>query len=254
MALSAHELPKALEPKYESLKKEFSEVDAELQRQANKLSKPLYEKRDAIIAEIEKFWPNALQNCPHISSYFHDEDEAVFEHLTGISVTQSDKDPRESSVTFKFADNDFFGNKELTKKFTVKKDAPPLGSSSGAWQEDVQTEATKIDWKSDDKNLSKKYPLVNEQQVLETGSFFACFFEAPQNPVPIAIGDGIINVFWPNAFSFYTGDVEDIIDLDDMEDFDDEDEDDEDEDEDDDDKEIDLEAEERSRKKPKHEA
>ena len=55
------------------------------------------------------------------------------------------------------------------------------------WLTEDGTQATKIDWKDDSKNLTKLHPLVNDDDddlPSEGGSFFN-FFEVAQDPFDV---------------------------------------------------------------------
>ena len=57
------------------------------------------------------------------------------------------------------------------------------------WLTEVGTQATKIDWKDDSKNLTKLHPLVNDDDddlPSEGGSFFN-FFEVAQDPFDVRV-------------------------------------------------------------------
>lgn len=179
-------------------------------------------------------------------------------HLTQIRVERNKQDPREATIHFDFSENSFFSDKTLSKSFKVAKDAEPLGSDD--FDFGTQSEAAKIsiNWKSDEKNLSKSHPTkfeTNEDGDVDAdevvpGSIFSSFFEADANGLSSSIGDNLINEFYPRAHQYYVGTADDDPEL--YEDYDSEDE----EDEEDDDREIDLEDEEDdekpSSKKAKH--
>lgn len=118
-----------------------------------------------------------IMNCPHVGSYVDDADRPLLSKITDITLVHG-SDPREATITFKFASNDYITDAELVKKFTVKSDAASLGSEESEWADDVETTKTTINWKSDEKNLPKHAPMKGEGgEEFEPGSFFGAFFE-----------------------------------------------------------------------------
>jgi len=227
--------------KVDALKKEFEQVDGDIQRHAAKLQKPLYAKRAETVKDVPQFWYKAMSNCPHLAAYVDDKDQDLLQKLVSINVEQDEQDPRSATVTFEFGDNEYLKSNTLVKKFTVKADAAPLGSDEGEWVEDVTPHKTEIEWTSDEKNLAKQLPLSKPgEEDFQPGSFFSSFFDAIDEQVTNALGDAMVNTFFPNAISFYTGDLVGFEDFEGMDDYDSEDEDDEEDDE-----EIDLEEEEK---------
>ena len=85
-----------------------------------------------------------------------DEDWQVFSKLAHIKVTKAEDDPRNCSVIFTFKDNDFLAENVLTKKFTVKDTASPLGSEDFDWEQDLVPSKCEVKWKSDNVSSPKK--------------------------------------------------------------------------------------------------
>lgn len=57
---------------------EIDNVEKELVKQQNKLLKPIWEKRKAILTKIKDFWPVAVGNHPILSNLMNYEDSEVY--------------------------------------------------------------------------------------------------------------------------------------------------------------------------------
>ncbi|UZJ52389.1 hypothetical protein CBS101457_001709 [Exobasidium rhododendri] len=248
---SAHQFAKESQPKIDEIEKKFDDAQAEIIKYSNKLHEPIFKERDELLKGVEKFWTKALGNCMTAMIYIDDEDKPVFDYLNGIRVERSTTDPREATIHFDFEENKYFKDTTLTKAFKVKKDAEPL-SAEFDFPRNVESSKTIIEWKGDDVNQSKLRPTkIDSEDEFEPGSFFSSFFEQDNDDFAAAIGDVLINDFYPRAIDYYTDKVSEDFE-DDEEEFSDE-EDEEDEEDNDDDREIDLEEEEkRASKKTKH--
>lgn len=239
----------ALQQRVDALVKEFQKTDVELIKHELKLNTPLYKKRAEIVSSVKDFWFQSLINCMATNVYIDDADHEALSYLSDVQVERDIEDPRAATITFSFRENPYFSNEKLVKTFGLVDGAKTLEDEFN-FLEETKPEKTQIDWKSDDKNLSKLKPTIGgpESDDFEPGSFFSTFFENTDPEVAGGIGHALISDFWPNAIAFYTGDD---FDFDDDEFDSDEDEEDE-EDEEDDAAEIDLEADEPPKKKTKN--
>lgn len=129
-----------------------------LVRIQNELQAPLLKKRAALVARISDFWAVVLEQAPtEIDQYISPSDSAALASLTSLDVTRfeiahataSDTpgkgDPRSVSFTFEFAENAFFTDKVLTKKFWYRR-------ADDGWT-GLVSEPVKIHWK-DGKDLT----------------------------------------------------------------------------------------------------
>ncbi|WFC98599.1 hypothetical protein MYAM1_001329 [Malassezia yamatoensis] len=231
---------------------EVNEIPEHVVKYSARLHEPIFKKRDAVLEKIDKFWPQALVNCVSTNVYIDDDDHALLDSVTKINVERDVNDPRAASIHFHFAPNDFIEDKVLVKEFPLDPKAGEFSSQFDFASETIP-QPTKIQWKSDEKNLSKLKPTVgdlvegkedDEEDIdFEPGSFFSSFFDSESRQVAGSIGRAIVEDLYPNAVQHYENPS-----LYEDEEDDDEDEDDE-EDEDDDDREIDLEEEESRPKK-----
>lgn len=240
----------ALQQKVDALVKEFQKADVELIKHELKLNTPLYKKRAEIVSSVKDFWFQSLINCMATNVYIDDADHEALSYLSDVHVDRKIEDPRAATITFSFRENPFFSNDKLVKTFSLVDGAKTLEDEFN-FLEETKPEKTQIDWKSDDKNLSKLRPTIGgpESDDFEPGSFFSTFFENTDPEVAGGIGHAIIMDFWPNAIDFYTG----VEDLDfDEDDFDSDEDEEEEEDEENEAAEIDLEADEPPKKKTKN--
>lgn len=95
------------------LEVEFSLAELELLRQQVSLFEPLYTRRDALLAGIPHFWPTVLEQCEELEPVIEVDDADVLQHLTHLSVTRSQLDPREFSLRLEFAQNEYLSGDGL---------------------------------------------------------------------------------------------------------------------------------------------
>lgn len=176
-------------------------------------------------------WPIVFRNHSFLSvSTAAPGDGDALKSLESVSVDRNEKDSREFSVTFNFAENEYFSDKAFTKSYTVvggSKDAPSADDIINFDPErDLTTNKVEINWKSDEKNLAKKHPRTldpdNEDPDAagDPGSFFN--FIAEEKDV-LEIGSIIADEVYPNAIDVFMGLEEGVIDDSDDEEDDDED-------------------------------
>ncbi|KAI1639682.1 nucleosome assembly protein [Biscogniauxia mediterranea] len=130
------------------LEREFDDVETEIIRRQDALTKPLYEKRQKVIAKIPNFWPLVFEQAPQdIDQYIQPSDSAVLlSSLTSISVSRfeiedgADGDPRSIAIRMDFAENDYFEDRVLEKKFWYRHSKD--GSAS------LVSEPVPIKWKA----------------------------------------------------------------------------------------------------------
>lgn len=104
----------------------------------------------------------------------------LLSHLKDISIETSSEDLRIQTISFKFSPNKYFSNETLTKTFIPKSGAPEKFNEYSL-MDDSESEKTKIDWYSEDKNLVLKFPTKGKEPFeddFDPGSFFSVFFQA----------------------------------------------------------------------------
>ncbi|OLN81369.1 putative nucleosome assembly protein C36B7.08c [Colletotrichum chlorophyti] len=108
-----------------TLEQEFEEVENEIVRKQYELSRPLYEKRAALVAKIPNFWALVFeQSPPEVDEYIQPSDAALLlSSLKNISVTRpelengNNGDPRSLTIRFEFNENEHFEDKVIEKTF-----------------------------------------------------------------------------------------------------------------------------------------
>lgn len=115
------------------------------------LSAPIYARRAALISKIPNFWPLVLEQAPpEIDRYIQITDgELLLGALNSLSVTrfEPDVDPRSVLIRFEFAENKYFEDKVLEKKFWWRT------SLNKPWC-GLVSEAVGIKWKSKEVDLT----------------------------------------------------------------------------------------------------
>jgi len=103
--------------------------------------------------KIEGYWQKVLSNAGLVKEHIGADDEALMKSIENISVIDEEGTDN-FTIVFDLADNEFITNKQLTKKFFIKKDAP------------TKSDGTKIEWKG--KNLCVK-EVKKKQKNKKTG-------------------------------------------------------------------------------------
>ncbi|KAG6302241.1 hypothetical protein E4U09_003333 [Claviceps aff. purpurea] len=183
--------------KLDTIDDEFDQVELEILRIKDKMTRDLYAKREKVISEIPNFWPRVFEQAPpEIDEYIQPTDAAVIvaalKNLTAERFELPNGHPRSFSLKFEFSENEYFENSVLEKKFWWRcaKDG----------QEGYVSEPVEIKWKpgkdltnglldlakkiyeeekagkSDEKSPAKE-ALVNklDDNNIETVSFFNMF-------------------------------------------------------------------------------
>ena len=125
------------------------------------LSRPLYAKRAALVAQIPHFWALVLEQAPpDLDPYIQPSDSRVIaECLAALDVERfeigkkaeeggsviSDGSPRSLKFTFEFSPNEWFEDRALEKKFWFRR-AGSHNKREGGWTALV-SEPVKIHWK-----------------------------------------------------------------------------------------------------------
>ncbi|KAJ6627293.1 hypothetical protein B0H10DRAFT_1996417 [Mycena sp. CBHHK59/15] len=215
------------------VQRDLGRVELAMDRLSQVKILPAYEKRRAVLKSIPKFWPVALMNHSAFAFFAqHSADQLALSYLEDVWVT---RDPY-------FKENPYFNDTVLKKEYKYL--APPASADDKpdengiteamldfSWERDVESMATKIDWKDAEKALTKLYPgdvgEDDDDMAVDTGSFFNFFEKAPD---AADIGITIANEIFPEAIEYFLGQAGG-----------DEEMDSDDEDEDDEEEEIDLE-------------
>jgi hypothetical protein len=115
------------------------------------LTAPLYSRRSKTISQIPNFWPLVLEQAPpDIDQYIQPSDSALLlSSLQNLSVSHFEidgedgarGDPRSVSIRFEFAENEYFEDTVLEKRFWYRR-------SRDGWS-GLVSEPVPIKWKKD---------------------------------------------------------------------------------------------------------
>jgi len=231
--LSDVELSDENAQKLQGVQKDIARTELVLERAAQKKLQGIYEKRRAVTRAIPKFWPVALMNNPLVGFHVtHNTDQLALTYLEDIWVEKDEKEPRCFTIEFHFKENPYFSDSVLKKEFKHmpgpaaaddKPDADGITESmlDFSWERDVQSPATKINWKDDSTSLTKLYPRQKDSgddDIADPGSFFN-FFEHEGDAFDIGVT--IANEVFPEAIDFFLGTGGDEMDSDDSDSDDD---------------------------------
>lgn len=111
------------------LEADFDDFNVELLRSQTQREAPLYARRAALVSRISGFWPLVFEQAPaDIDQYIQPNDANVlFAALKSVDVTRFDAekgDPRSIAIKFTFAENEFFEDTVLEKRFWYRQQAP----------------------------------------------------------------------------------------------------------------------------------
>lgn len=125
-----------LQAQIDIVNEERSEKVLAIEREYNKLLRPQFGKRDAIINTIPRFWFKVLLQHPQIGCVIQPRDQDLLRSLTHLSV-DVEEDVRQSfQITFNFAPNNYFENSTLRKCVKYSEEA------------DENVSSTEIEWKA----------------------------------------------------------------------------------------------------------
>ncbi|KAG6086204.1 hypothetical protein E4U33_007318 [Claviceps sp. LM78 group G4] len=187
----------AFHKKLDTIADEFEQVELEILRIRDKMTRDLYAKREKVISQIPRFWPSVFEQAPpEIDEYIKPTDAnviaAALKNLTVEHFELPNGHPRSLSLKFEFSENEYFENSVLEKKFWWR-------CAKGGWESYV-SEPVEIKWKpgkdltnglldlamkiheedkagkSDEKSPAKEALLKKlEDTSIETVSFFNMF-------------------------------------------------------------------------------
>ncbi|KAG6144949.1 hypothetical protein E4U12_002341 [Claviceps purpurea] len=133
----------AFHEKLDIINDEFEQVELEIIRINDKMTRDLYAKREKVISEIPNFWPRVFEQAPpEIFEYIQPTDAVIITALKNLTVERFELPnghPRSFSLKFEFSENGCFENSVLEKKFWWRcaKDG----------QESYVSEPVEIKWK-----------------------------------------------------------------------------------------------------------
>jgi len=146
---------KELDDKYLALEREYKKEVNELTKKYTEKQRPLLEERRDMLTKcegspktgtpaLEGFWLKAMKHHPELEDVIMEWDEPVLNYLVDMEKTNLDDDDGDKGfkIAFKFLENPYFTNKELTKEWHTEETNPYCGEI-----DPTKIEATKIDWK-----------------------------------------------------------------------------------------------------------
>ncbi|KAG6233192.1 hypothetical protein E4U26_002977 [Claviceps purpurea] len=133
----------AFHEKLDNIADEFEQVELEIIRINDKMTRDLYAKREKVISEIPNFWPRVFEQAPpEIFEYIQPTDAVIITALKNLTVERFELPnghPRSFSLKFEFSENGYFENSVLEKKFWWR------CAKNG--QESYVSEPVEIKWK-----------------------------------------------------------------------------------------------------------
>jgi hypothetical protein len=149
------------------LEREFDDADAVVLRHQIAITRPLFKKREEMVAQIPNFWPLVWEQAPpEVDEYIQPTDANVLlSHLTKLTVrhfevdgnapngaaangsaSAEDGEPRSVAFRFEFSENEYFSDSVLEKKFHYRR-------ARDGWA-GLVSEPVEIHWRSSDKDLT----------------------------------------------------------------------------------------------------
>lgn len=207
------------------LNEQASEEILKVEQKFNKLRRPHFEKRNALLKDVPNFWLTTLANHPMIAQLIeHAEDEDCLHYMTNLDVEELEDIKSGYNLKFYFSENPYIKNDLIVRELRH------LNS------EEVVTGTTGIEYK--DTPQGRKLKEIVQNSILQQRrkvrpeemqpSFFA-WLSQQSEPGSDDIAEIIKDQIWPSPLEFFFttpddyGDDEDDDDSDDdEEDYDDE--------------------------------
>ncbi|KAG5681364.1 hypothetical protein PVAND_010806 [Polypedilum vanderplanki] len=180
----------------DALNEQASEEILKIEQKYNKLRKPFYDKRAAIIEKVDKFWLTTFINHPRISSILQDQEEDCLHYMTKLHVEDFDDVKTGYRISFHFKENPYFENEVLTKEFHL--------AAENMSDNFTQTStATQIKWK-DGKDLLKELQSkpTNKKRDADHKSFFDWFLDT-HDPSTDDIAETLKDDIFPNPLQYF---------------------------------------------------
>lgn len=195
-----------IEDELNQIEDKQSEAIIKLEQEFVKQKTPHYTKRAEQIKKIPHFWQKACMQHPQLYCLIEGEDEKALAHLTEIYIDQISRDSAATNqfgeavtktlnfaITFRFSENEYFENAEITKSFYQM-------------QEDVISESTPIKWKEGKDLTAPKVDEANGDAGAlgepHTESFF-CWFGDHSDAENDETADVIKEDLYLHALNYY---------------------------------------------------
>ncbi|XP_072038781.1 protein SET-like isoform X2 [Amphiura filiformis] len=204
----------------DALNEQASEEILKVEQKFNKLRKPHFDRRNALIQKIPNFWVCTFINHPQMSARLSEEDEECLHYCKRIEVEEFEDIKSGYRIKFVFNENPFFGNDIIYKEFHLSTTGEPASQS------------TPIKWKPNMDLTTKNKGMVKGRKRTFDGESFFSWFADHTDPANDEIAEVIKDDMWPNPLQYYLVPENGVKldsdeDLDDEDDYDDEEDDDE---------------------------
>lgn len=195
----------ACQNEIDALNEKASEEILQAEQKFNKLRKPHFEKRNAVIERIPNFWVTAFVNHPQISAILDEDEEECLQFMTKVEVEEFEDIKSGYKICFHFKENPYFSNKVLSKEFHLGTSAEDeIDTPPG----DPTSKSTEVSW-SEGKDLVAK---ANEAQKASAGSkrqmaalsrTFFQWFTDNTDPSADDIAEVLKDDMWPNPLQYF---------------------------------------------------
>eukprot|EP00798_Chlamydomonas_sp_ICE-L_P011614 gene11614-34322_t len=108
--------------KLDKVNDEASDKVLEVEQAYNKIRRPIYENRSAIIQSVPGFWLTTMLNHPILRDMATDDDVAVMSYCSEVDVGDFEDIKSGFKICFKFKGNPYFSNSTLTRSFCYAED------------------------------------------------------------------------------------------------------------------------------------
>jgi template-activating factor I len=203
------------------LNEQASEEILKVEQKFNKLRRPHFEKRNALLKDVPNFWLTTLANHPMIAQLIeHAEDEDCLHYMTNLDVEELEDIKSGYNLKFYFAENPYIKNDLIVRELRH------LNS------EEVVVGTTGIEYK--DTPQGRKLKEIVENSIMQQRrkvrpeemqpSFFAWLTQQGE-PGSDEIAEIIKDQIWPSPLEFFFSTPDDYGDEEDDDDSDDDEED-----------------------------
>eukprot|EP01112_Ceratiomyxa_fruticulosa_P020819 TRINITY_DN719_c0_g1_i4.p1 TRINITY_DN719_c0_g1~~TRINITY_DN719_c0_g1_i4.p1 ORF type:complete len:318 (-),score=110.16 TRINITY_DN719_c0_g1_i4:168-992(-) len=189
-----------IQDEIEKLNDEATEEILKIEKKYNQKRTPFYGRRSEIIKQIPNFWLKAIQNHDSLADLLSEEDKKVFESLQDIYIEDFTELSSGFKITFTFAQNPYFKNKQLWKEFRYDKD------------QQLSVIPSPIEWKSPERNLVERATKAfnenspsskNKRAHDEADSTFFLWFNPEDQDIEVA--EIIKEELWPDPMKWFFG-------------------------------------------------
>jgi len=209
----------------DALNEKASEEILQVEQKYNKLRRPYYDKRNAIIQRIPKFWLTAFINHPQITAIIEEDEEDCLQYLNKLEVEEFEDIKSGYRIKLCFEKNPYFDNESLIKEFHLGSSGDPASQSTPIqWKEGMDLAAKFAQRAAAAQETAKK---TRKRAAQQQKTFFTWFCDNG-DPSDDEIAEVIKDDMWPNPLQYFlvpdieveNGDDEDEDDVDGEEDID----------------------------------